>query len=152
MCQVSAVIQIHAHNGISRLADCKLHSHVSLCARMRLDIRIFTAEKLLRPLDCKVFHHIHALTAAIVSLAGIAFGILVRQRASHRRHDSLAHPVFGSNQLDMAVLPLLLIHNRLCNFRICCPYIIQRIHFQSSLFTLYCIKIYPFDYSIQNAD
>ena len=128
VCQMSAVIQIHTHNGISRIQDGKLNRHVGLCTGVGLYIGIITAKQLLRTFNGKVLNLVHTFTSAVISFGRIAFRILVGKHASHCRHYSLAHPVLGSDQLDMAVLPFLLIHNRLRDFRICLLHFIQRIH------------------------
>ncbi len=122
--QVPAVVQIHTHNGIPRLTDCKLYRHICLCAGMRLYIGIVTAKKLLCPIYRQILYYVHALAAAVIPLSRISFRILIRQGASHRRHNRLAHPVLGSNQLNVAVLPFLFIYNRLCNFLVHSSYFI----------------------------
>ena len=101
MRQMSAVIQIHAHVGISRFKHCEKYCHICLRARVRLDIGILTAEELFRALPRKILHNIHALASAVISLPRIPFCVFVRQRASHRSHDSLAHPVLRCDQLNV---------------------------------------------------
>ena len=125
MGQVSAMVQVHAHNRIARIADGKLDSQVRLCAGMRLYIGIITAKQLFCPFDRQILHHVHAFASAVISLSRISFRIFIGQRASHRRHDRLAHPVLRCDQLNMAVLPVLLIHDRLRNFRIRVLYFIK---------------------------
>ena len=80
---------------------------------MGLHIGIITAKKLFRPLNGKIFCHINALTAAIIAFARISFRIFVGQRTAHSRHHRFADPVLRRDQLNMAVLPLLLVHDRL---------------------------------------
>ena len=70
MGQMSAVIQIHTHNDIAGLQHSELHCHICLCSGMGLYIGIITAEQLLGTLDCQIFDDIHALTSAVISLAG----------------------------------------------------------------------------------
>ena len=92
---------------------------------MGLHIDIVTAKKLLCSFNGKIFYHIHTLTAAVITLARIAFCILVRKGAAHCRHNSLAHPVFRGDQFNMTVLSVLLVYNRLCDFRINASYFIK---------------------------
>ena len=92
---------------------------------MRLYIDILAAKEFLRTVSCQIFHHIHTLTAAVIPLSGIAFRILVCQRASHSRHNRLAHPVFGSNQFNVGILSVLLVNNRLRDLRINISYLVQ---------------------------
>lgn len=70
MSQVSAMIQIHSHDLVSRLKHGEHNCHICLCTGMWLNIDIFTAEQLLCSLSCKIFHNIHALTSAIISFPG----------------------------------------------------------------------------------
>ena len=119
------MIQIHAHKGISRLHHRKKYRHICLCAGMGLYIDIFTAKELLRAVSGQILHHVHALAAAVIPLSRIAFRILVCQRAAHSRHNRPAHPVLGSDQLNMGILSVLLVNNRLRDFRIYISYLIQ---------------------------
>ncbi len=118
------MIKIHTHDGVTRLQHRKLDCHICLCAGVRLDIGVIAAKQLLCTLYGKIFHDIHALAAAVIALSRISLRILVRQRASHRRHDRLTHPVLGSDQLDMAVLTLLLCHDSVRDLRIYLSYFI----------------------------
>ena len=61
MCQMSAVIQIHAHNGITGIQHCKLHCQISLCTGMRLYICVITAKELFCTLNSKVLYNIYTL-------------------------------------------------------------------------------------------
>ena len=125
MGQMSAVIQVHAHDRITRFQYGKLHCHIRLCSGMGLYIGIITAEQLLGTLDCQIFDDIHALTSAVISLAGITFRIFIGQGTAHSRHDCLAYPVFGSDQFNMTVLTILLVDNGLCHLGINFFYFIQ---------------------------
>ena len=98
---MSAVVQVHSHKCIARLKHGKENGHICLCSGMGLNIDILTAKQLFRALFCQIFGNIHALASAIISLARIPLCILVRQRASHRSHNSLAHPVLRCDQLNV---------------------------------------------------
>ena len=125
MGQMSAVIQIHTHDSITGLQYSKLHCHIRLCSGMRLYIGIITAKQFLGTLDCQILDNIHAFTATVISLAGITFRVFIGQGTAHSRHDCLAHPVLGSDQLDMTVLTILLVNNGLCHLGIYFFYFIQ---------------------------
>ncbi len=125
MGQVPAMVQVHAHNGVPGLTHSKLHGHIGLGSGMGLHIHILTAEKFPGPLYGKPLHLIHTFTAAVVSLSRITFGIFVGQRAPHGCHDRLADPVLRGDQLKMAVLPLLLVHNHLRDLRVNISHILQ---------------------------
>jgi len=118
VCQMSAVVKVHTHDGISGVTYCKLNGKVSLCSGMRLYVSIICSEQFLCSLDGKSFYYVYAIASAVVSLSGITFRIFIGQNASHGCHNRFAYPVLGSNQLDMAVLTLLFIYNGLRNFRI----------------------------------
>ncbi len=62
------------------------------------------AEQLAGPLDRQVLGHVDELAAAVVALAGIAFGILVRHHRTLRFHHGAAHDVLAGDQLDLVAL------------------------------------------------
>ena len=142
MGQMSAMVQVHAHDGIPGLAYRELHRHIGLGPGMRLHIGVVTAEEFLGPVDGQILHHVHTVAAAIVSLAGIPFRVFVGQRTAHGGHHGLTHPVLGRDQFNVAVLSVLFVHDRLRDFRIHVLYFIKRIHIsyppihKQSLFTL----------------
>ena len=117
---MSAVIKVHAHICITGLKHSEENSHVSLCSRMRLNINVVTAKQLLGPLSCKFFNHIHTFAAAVVSLTRISFGIFIGKGRTHSCHNSLAYPVFGGDQLNMAVLSCHFRFYRGCHLGIYC--------------------------------
>ena len=125
---MSAMIQIHAHIGISGLKNGEKHCHICLCSGMRLHVGILAAEKLFCTFSCKFFHHVYTLAAAVISLSRISFRVFVGQRASHSSHHGFAHPVFGCDQLDMGVLSLHLCFDRIGDFRVCCHDLIEVVH------------------------
>ena len=116
--QVAALRQIHAHDGVAQIQQSKVDSQIGLCAGMGLDIGILCAEQLAGALNGDVLHLVHIDAAAVVALAGQAFGILVGQDAAHGCHDSRGNDVLAGNQLDvLALTGQLAVHCR-CQFRI----------------------------------
>ena len=115
---MSAMIQVHTHNGIAGFQYRELYCHIRLCTGMRLYVGIITAKQLLGTLDCQILNHIHAFAAAIISLAGITFRIFIGQRTAHSCHNRLTYPVLRSNQFDMTVLTIFLVDNGLCHLGI----------------------------------
>ena len=87
MSKVTALVEVHSHYGVARLEHCKINGCVSLCTRMGLNICVFCAEKLTSTLTCDFLNNVYALTAAVVTLAGITLGILICKVASHSRHN-----------------------------------------------------------------
>ena len=102
--EVAALVQAHAQHRVPVLAQGLVHGEVGLGAGVGLHIGIIGAEELLGPLNGDVLHHVHALTAAVVALAGIALGVLVRQVAAHGRHDRGGDEVLRGDQLDVVAL------------------------------------------------
>ena len=93
MGKMAAMGQIHAHERIARLQHGEENRHVGLCTGVWLHIGMLGTEQLLRAFNGQGFHHIHMLAPAIVTAAGIAFGILVGQGRACRLHDSLTHKI-----------------------------------------------------------
>ena len=104
--QVSAVVQRHAQHRIAGLAQGLIHRHVGLGPRVGLYVGIGRAEQPAHPADGLLLHQVHVLTAAVVALAGVAFGVFVGEHRAHGRHHRLADDVLGGDQLNVPVLPL----------------------------------------------
>ena len=116
--EMSAMRKVHAHDRIPGLDQREIDRHIRLCARMRLDIGVSSAENLLCALNRDVFHHVNAFAAAIIPLAGIALCVFIGQDSAHRRHDRLADDVFRRDQLQIAALTSTLFFNRAADLRI----------------------------------
>ena len=85
--QVATGIKAHAENGVAWLEDSVEDALVRLAARVWLDVGEFTSEKRLGTINCQVLGDIDKFATAIVALARIAFGILVREyRALRFKH------------------------------------------------------------------
>ena len=78
---------------------------------MWLHVGIFSTEELLDAVDGKILGLVNALASAIVAVAGITFGILVGEAASHSLHYLLADEVFTSDKLDAVELTLMFFLN-----------------------------------------
>ena len=83
-----------------------VHGHVRLRARVRLHVDVLGAEQLLRAGDRQRFGDVHELAAAVVALARVAFGVLVRHHRAGRFHHGQADEVLGGDQLQPFFLPL----------------------------------------------
>ena len=90
------------------LAQGLVHGEVGLGAGVGLHIGIIGAEELLGPLNGDVLHHVHALTAAVVALAGIALCVLVGEDGAGGGQDSGADDVLRVDQLDVLLLAVVL--------------------------------------------
>jgi hypothetical protein len=114
--QMAAVGQAHAQHRIARLTQGHEHRRVGLGARVRLHIGIVGAEQLLARSMAKALGDVHVLAAAVVALGRIALGVLVGQHRALRLHHARARIVLGGDQLDVLLLPTLLVANGLSEF------------------------------------
>ena len=96
--------QIHAEHGVAGLAQRHVRREIRLRAAVGLNVGVFCAEEPLRAVDADVFDLVDELAAAVVALAGIAFGVLVGEHGTHRRHDRRRHEVFRCDQLQISAL------------------------------------------------
>ena len=100
------MVEPEREDRVAGLEQREVRRHVRRRARMRLHVRVLGAEQLLRAVDRELLDLVHDLAAAVVALAGIALGVLVRRH----RADGLEHArpgeVLGRDQLDLAALAL----------------------------------------------
>ena len=106
--QVTAVVQVHAHDNITDVAQCLVNSEVSGSTGVGLHVCVISTEQGLHTVACDVLDHVDALAAAVVTLAGVTLSVLVGQDGGSGCHDSLADEVLGSDQLDVSALTIVL--------------------------------------------
>ena len=99
--------EVKAEEGVASVEHRQEDGGVSLCAGVRLHVDPFGAEELLQPLNGQRFALVHHLATAIVALAGVSFGILVRQAAAHSLHDLVADEILRGDQLNTFQLTLM---------------------------------------------
>ena len=76
---------------------------------MGLHIGEGAVEQALGPVDGELLDHVDVLAAAVIALAGIAFGVFVgEQRAGGVEH-GLRDDVLGGDQLDLVLLAVQLV-------------------------------------------
>src|SRR5262249_57339229 len=85
---------------------------VGLGAGVRLHLGGLAAEELLRALLGERLDLVHVDAAAVVALAGVALGVLVREDRALRLEHRLAHVVLGRDELESVLLPLRLLADR----------------------------------------
>ncbi|MOA07096.1 hypothetical protein D3C78_1267740 [compost metagenome] len=125
MGQVAAVRQVHAQNGVARLQQRGVNSEVRLGTGVWLDVGVICAEQLFCAIDGQLLNDIHIFAAAVVTLARIAFSVLVGQLGALGLHYARAGVVLRRNQLNV----LFLTHNFLLH---CTPQfgiVISNVHF-----------------------
>ena len=102
--QVSALVQAHSQHRVAGLAQSLIHGKVGLGAGVGLYVGKARAKELLGPLNGDIFHHVHALTAAVVPVGGVALRIFVGQDAACGGEDRRTDNVFRGDQFDILLL------------------------------------------------
>ncbi len=82
--EMSALGEIEAEHDVAGLEKREVYSGIGLRSRMRLDVGVIGAEKLLQTIDGELLHHVYELTTAVVALSRQSFRVLVRERRAHR--------------------------------------------------------------------
>jgi len=95
--QVATVGKIHAQHGVARLQGGHVDGDVCGGAGMRLDVGVFGAEQLLGAIDRELLDLVGVFAAAVVTLAGIAFGVLVGEDGAHGFENGFGDEVFGGD-------------------------------------------------------
>jgi hypothetical protein len=97
--------QVHAKITVTGFEYRQIDSHVGLRPGMRLNIDVFRAEKFFRARDRQRLDFVDKFTAAVISFARIAFGVLVGHHAALGLQHGLAHNVFRGDQLQVLFKP-----------------------------------------------
>ena len=106
MRQVAAVGQVEAEHRVARLERGEIDGRVGLRAGVRLDVGVLGAEELLGAVDGELLDDVDVLAAAVVALAGIALGVLVRQHAADGLHHGRAGVVLAGDHFQAVGLAL----------------------------------------------
>ena len=104
--EVAAVREREAHDAVARLEQRVEDLRVGLRAGVRLDVRVLGAEQLLGAVDRELLDDVDVLAAAVVALARIALGVLVRQHAALALQDRLRDEVLRGDHLQRALLAI----------------------------------------------
>ncbi len=104
--EVAAVGQVQAQDGVARLQDREVDSHVGLGAAVRLDVGVLGPEELLGAGAGEVLDAVDVDATAVVPAAGVALGVLVGEVAPHGLHHGPGCVVLGSDELQMVALAL----------------------------------------------
>ena len=76
---MATVGERHSQHGLTRLEQGKQDGAIRLRTRVRLHIDEAAPKELLCAIDRELFDNVHELATAIIALARITFGILVRE-------------------------------------------------------------------------
>ena len=105
--EMAAGGQVEAHERVARLQQREEHRLVGSGARMGLDIgEARSRTDVLARSMASVFDHIDIFAAAVIALAGIAFGIFVGQDRALRLQHRPADDVLRGDQFDLFLLAL----------------------------------------------
>ena len=112
MREVPAVLQVHGEDRVPGHELREIDRHVRLRAGVGLYVHRLAAEELLRALLGERLDLVHVDAAAVVALARVPLGVLVREDRALRLEHRLAHVVLGGDQLEAELLPLRLLADR----------------------------------------
>ena len=77
---------------------------IGLGSVMGLDVRVVGAEKLLGAVDSEFFGYVHVFAAAVIALAGIAFGVFICEDGAEGFEDGFGGVIFGGDELQVLLL------------------------------------------------
>src|SRR5437660_64921 len=83
---------------VAVLGNGLVNGGIGLAAGVGLDVHMRRSEELPGPVDGEAFDLVHDLAAAVVALAGIALGVLVREQRPERLQDGRAGEVLRGNE------------------------------------------------------
>ena len=104
--QMTAVGQIHAEIAIPRFEHSEIDGHVRLRSGMGLNISVIGAEQFFGARNRQRFDFIDELTAAVIPLSRIPFGIFVSHDATLSFQHCFTDNVFRSNELEVLLKPI----------------------------------------------
>ncbi len=104
VCQMAAVRQIEAEDGIARLKDGHIGRRIGLRAGVRLHVGVFGAENLLGAVAGQVLDHVREFATTVVAFARIAFRVLIREDGACGLQHGAADEVLRRNHLQPLVL------------------------------------------------
>ena len=110
------MVEVHAHEGVAAVEAGEEDGHVGLCAAVGLHVGPASTVEFFGALDGDGFALVNNLTAAVIALAWITFGILVGHHAAHGFHHLVADEVFGCNQLNTFGLAIAFLLDQIKNF------------------------------------
>ena len=116
--QVAAVGQRHAEDGVARIEQGEVDRLVGLRTGVRLHVGVVGTEQLLEAVDGQLLGDVHVFAATVVTLARVAFGVLVGQLAALRFHHPRAAVVLRRDQLHVVFLAAVLGRDGRGQFRV----------------------------------
>ena len=102
--QVAAVVEAQPEHRVADVEHRVVGGHVGLRAGVRLDVGVLGAEEGLGALDGDALDLVDDLAAAVVALARVALGVLVREHRADGLHDRRPREVLGRDELELVAL------------------------------------------------
>jgi hypothetical protein len=116
--QGAAMREVEAQNGVPRREQRGHDGRVGLRAGVGLDVRGLGAEQRLDPVDRQLLDDVDVLTPAVVALARVALGVLVREHGALRLHHRERREVLRGDHLERGLLTLQLLVERRGDLRV----------------------------------
>ncbi len=98
MGEVSAVIEVHSHEGVAGLHEGEVNSHISVGSAVGLDVGGFCSVELANSVDGELFEFVGDFASSVVSFARIAFGVFVGKDRHHGLSDGKRGDVLAGNE------------------------------------------------------
>src|ERR1700722_4742318 len=114
--KMSAVRKIHSQDGVAWTNHRRVRGLIRLRAGMGLNIGILGAKELLCAIAGEVLDDVGVFAASVITLAGIAFGVLIREDAAGGFENCLRGEVFAGDQFESRMLALGFVADCLVNF------------------------------------
>ncbi len=98
--EMTPVGQVQSHDGVAGVQNGEEDRLVGLRPGVGLDVGVLGAEEGLGPIDGELFGDVDGGATAVVTFAGIPFGVFVGQDAPLRGEDRFGGGVFGGDQFE----------------------------------------------------
>ena len=116
--QMAAVVKLHAHHGVARLQQRKIHCHIGLGSAVGLHVGVLRSEQLFCAFNSQAFDNVGVLAAAVVTAAWVALRVLVADDTRAGRQHGLAGVVFRGDEYYGFPLSAVFSVESCCNFGI----------------------------------
>ncbi len=116
--EVAAVLEVHGEHGVAGLGERRVGGEVGAARRSAAGGLRARRRRAPWRARCRSPRRGRRLAAAVVALAGIALGVLVRQRRAERGKHRRAGEVLAGDELQPAAQPLELIEHHVGDLRV----------------------------------
>ena len=95
---------------------------------MRLNVGVFRSEKFFCAVSCEIFDFVHEFATAVITLAGVAFGVFVCRNPARRKQNGFAYDIFGRDKFDSVSLAVKFSFRGGCDIRIVIFKFFEKVH------------------------